>query len=106
MLERQLERLAERGINLLPAVEITSHFIFERDGFVALVERKEDGFGNIGAPGLLVDEGGFAALVWRGDEPWFVARGHEQRATGEQVAAIRKFAHDLDWALKLIPDPT
>ena len=104
MLQQQLERLAERGINLLPAVEITSYFIFERDGFVALVERQEDGFGNIGAPGLLVESGGFAALVWRGEAPWFVARGHEEPATADQVAGIRKFAHDLDRALKLIPE--
>lgn len=104
MLEQQLERLAERGINLLPAVEITTHFIFERDGFVALVERKEDGFGNIGAPGLLIEQGGFAALVWRGATAWFVARGFEQPATADQVAVIRKFAHDLEWALKLIPE--
>lgn len=99
-LEQRLERLAERGINLLPAAGIATHFIFERDGFVALVERKQDGFGKIGAPGLLVEQGGFAALVWRGGEAWFVARGFEQRATAEQVTSIRSFAHDLDYALK------
>ena len=101
MLEQQLQRLAERGIQLLPAVEITSHFIFERDGFVALVERKGHGFGNIGAPGLLVEQGGFAALVWRGSEAWFVSRGFEQRASDEQVASIRNFADDLEYALRL-----
>ncbi|MBS1877708.1 MAG: hypothetical protein JSU00_31140 [Acidobacteria bacterium] len=100
MLETQLERLAERGVNLLPAVEITTHFIFERDGFVALVERKEDGFGAIGAPGLLGGPAGFAALVWRGAEPWFVARNFEQQATPDQVASIRRFAADLDYALR------
>jgi hypothetical protein len=101
MLEQQLQRLAERGIQLLPAVEITTHFIFERDGFVALVERKQDSFGNIGTPGLLVEQGGFAALVWRAGEPWFVARGFEQRATPEQVTSIRSFANDLEYALRL-----
>jgi hypothetical protein len=100
MLEQQLLRLSERGINLLPVVEITTHFIFERDGFIALVERKEEGFGNIGAPGLLVEQGGYAALVWRGDEPWFVARGFSQQATREQVTSIRNFADDLRYALK------
>ncbi len=99
MLDQQLERLAERGINLLPAVEITTHFLFERDGFVALVERRAAGFGNIGAPGLLVEQGGFAALVWRGRDPWFVGRGFEQRASEEQVTRIRAFASDLDYAL-------
>lgn len=98
-LEQQLARLAERGINLVPAVEITTHFIFERDGFVALVERRDEGFGAIGAPGLLVS-GGFAALVWRGSEPWFVARAFEQRATDEQVEGIRRFAADLDLSIR------
>jgi hypothetical protein len=98
-MERQLARLAERGINLLLASEITTHFIFERDGFIALVERKASGFGNMGAPGLLVEPAGFAALVWRDGEPWFVARGLAQQASPEQVAAIRGFAHDLEYAL-------
>lgn len=103
MLEQQLERLAAHCINLIPAAEITTHFIFERDGFVALVERKEEGFGNIGAPGLLIEKtGGFAALVWRGaDDPWFVARGFEQRATDEQVATLRRFDRDLRDALEI-----
>lgn len=99
-IEQQFERLVERGINLLPAVEVTTHFIFERGGFVALVERRPEGFGNIGAPGLLVHPNGFAALVWRGSEPWFVARGFEQPATDEQVAEIRQFGADLNYALK------
>ena len=47
----------------MPA-EITSHFILERDGFVVFVERRETGFGNIGAPGLMTEQG-FAALIWR-----------------------------------------
>jgi hypothetical protein len=99
VLQGQLERLVERGINLLPAAEITTHFLFERDGFIALVERRQDGFGKIGAPGLLVTEGGFAALVWKGAQPWFVAKGFEQRATDAQVASIRVFAGDLEYAL-------
>jgi hypothetical protein len=99
LIERQLARLVERGINLLPATEITTHFVFERDGFVALVERTPSGFGNIGAPGLLAGPAGFAALVWREGEPWFVARGFSQRASEGQVTAIRGFARDLEFAL-------
>ncbi len=82
---------------MVPA-EMTSHFILERDGFVAFVERREDGFGNIGAPGLMTDRG-FAALVWRGDQGFFVGRGFEQTATGEQVMQMRAFAADLSAAL-------
>ena len=52
-----LERLVAAGIQLLPAVEITTHYVFERDGFVALVERTPEGFGGIGSPGLLTGTG-------------------------------------------------
>lgn len=99
MRQVQLERLVERSIQLLPAAELHSHFLFERDGFVALVERLDGGFGQIGAPGLLIENGGFAALVWRGGEAWFVAKGFEQRAGAAQVASIRQFADDLKYAL-------
>jgi hypothetical protein len=94
-----LERLAGAGIGLVPTVEIRTHYIFERGGFVALVERKPDGFGGIGAPGLMDGPAGYAALVWRGDVPWFVARGFERRATAGQVTALRQFAADLRIAL-------
>jgi hypothetical protein len=96
--EEALHRLLELKFQLIPAAEVGTHFIFERDGFVALVERKGDEFGNIGAPGLLCDQG-FAALVWRAGEPWFVARGFEQRASTDQVEAIRQFGKDLKAAL-------
>jgi len=95
----QIEKLAAAGIQLLPA-EITSHFIFQRDGFVAFVERREnliddrreEGFGNIGAPGLLTEHG-FQAF--------FIAKGFEQAASDGQVRAIRAFAADLASALRL-----
>jgi len=92
-----IERLAAAGIQLLPA-QLTNHFVFERDGFVCLVERADEGFGHIGAPGLMTDKG-FAALVWRGDEGWFVGKGMEQRATEEQVSRMRGFDADLRAAL-------
>ena len=93
----QLEKLAAAGIQIIPA-EITSHYILERDGFVAFVERREDGFGNIGAPGLMTEHG-FAALVWRSGQGVFIARGFEQSATQEQVGKMRLFAADLEKAL-------
>lgn len=98
MIEK-LEKLAAAGIQLIPAPDLTTHFLFARDGFVSLVERtKEDGFGNIGSPGLLT-EAGLAVLVWRGDEAWFVRRGFEQRATEEEVVKLRAFGRDLQAAL-------
>jgi hypothetical protein len=93
----KLEKLAAAGIQIIPS-EITSHFILERDGFVAFVERREDGFGNSGTPGLMTERG-FGALVWRGDQAFFVGRGFEQAASAEQVQKIRAFGTDLARAL-------
>jgi hypothetical protein len=92
-----LEKLASAGIQIIPA-EITSHFILERDGFVAFVERREQAFGNIGAPGLMTEQG-YAALIWRRDQAFFAAKGFEQPASPEQVQKIRAFASDLENAL-------
>jgi hypothetical protein len=94
-----LERLAAAGIQLLPTTDITSHYVFERGGFVALVERLERGFGAIGSAGLLMDSG-FAALVWRRGKPWFVAKDREYPAQDEQVAEVRRFSADLEAALR------
>ena len=93
-----LERLAASGIRLLPAVEITTHYVFERDGFVALVERTPTGFGGVGSAGILTGQG-FAALVQRGDRSYFVAKNFEQEAEPEQVNALRRFSADLKAAL-------
>ena len=99
MLEQQLERLARTGFELLPTLEILTHYVLARDGFVALVERRTDGvFGAAGAPGRLL-EGAFAVLVWRGGEAFFVAKGREEAATAEQVAAVRRFDAELREAL-------
>src|SRR5258706_389697 len=74
-------------------------YVLERDGFVALVERLPDGgFGRAGAPARLL-EGAFAVLVWRGGEAHFVAKGREETATAEQVAAVRRFDAELREAL-------
>ena len=94
----KLEKLAAAGIQIVPA-EITSHFILERDGFVAFVERREEAFGNIGAPGLMTDRG-YAALIWRGDQAFFVGKGFEEPASLEQVEKVRAFASDLAAALR------
>jgi hypothetical protein len=99
-----LEKLQAAGIQIVPA-EIASHFVLERDGFVSFVEKRENvekrdqSFGNIGAPGLMTERG-FAVLVWRGDQAFFVVKGHEQPATAEQVEKIRAFASDLTAALR------
>jgi hypothetical protein len=94
-----LERLAAAGIQMLPAVEIPTHYVFERDGFVALVKRAPEGFGGIGSAGILMGNG-FAALIQRGQRSYFVARNFEQEARQEQVDALRRFSADLKSALQ------
>jgi hypothetical protein len=98
MIEK-LEKLVAAGIELIPAVEVTTHFIFQRDGFVALVERREEGFGGVGTSGLLTEQGGLAPLVWRGDQAYFVGRGFEKPASAEDVSKLRAFASDLKTAI-------
>jgi hypothetical protein len=87
------ERLVAANIQLLPAV-LPSHFAFERDGLVALVEKRGDGFGHIGTPGLLTERG-VAQLVWRGGQAVFVDKGWEAPATEAEVLSVRAFAADL-----------
>src|SRR3954471_24147854 len=94
----KLERLVAAGIQLLPVVEITNHFVFERDGFVALVERRGEGFGGIGSAGLLTPKG-IAPLVLRGNAAYFIAKGFEQPASAEETEKIRQFQADLTYAL-------
>ncbi len=93
----KLERLAAAGIQIIP-MEITSHFILERDGFVSFVERRDEAFGNVGAPGLMTEKG-YAALIWRGDQAFFTGKGFEQQASAEQVQRLRAFGADLENAL-------
>jgi len=95
----KLERLAAAGIQLLPTDQIGTHFVFERDGFVALVERSPDGFGGIGAPGMLTSAG-IAMLVWRGERGVFVAKDFEQEASTDQIQSLRRFDADLKAALR------
>lgn len=94
-----LERLVEHGIQILPLAEIETHFVFERGGFIALVERRGESFGKMGAPGLLMEKG-MAQLVWRGQEAYFVAKGWERVADAEEVAALRAFGSDLEKILR------
>lgn len=94
-----LERLVAAGIELVPAPEVVTHYIFTRDGFVSLVERRADGtFGGIGSAGLLVEQG-LAPFITRGSKSFFVARGFEQEATPAQIDSIRRFSADLKQAL-------
>ena len=89
----------EAGFQLLPAFSIHSHYVLERDGFVALVERLPDGgFGKAGAPGVLLD-GAFAVLVWKQEQAFFVTKGQQVLATTEQIEVLRQFDADLNRAL-------
>ena len=94
----KLERLMAARIQILPTLGAGRHFGFERDGYAALVERRENGFGTIGSAGIL-SEKGFAVLVHREGKAYFIAKNFEQRATDEQVAELRAFQGDLERAL-------
>jgi hypothetical protein len=95
----KLERVLAARIELVPDLKIDTHYVFARDGFASLVEKRDGGFGNIGTPGMVTEQG-FAALLWRGKQGVFVGRGFELFATDEQVAAIRAFDRDLNEALR------
>ena len=66
---------------------------------MSLVERTAAGLGGIGAPGLLTERG-VAMLVWRGEQAFFVVKDWEQEAVPAQVEALRRFAADLEEALR------
>jgi hypothetical protein len=97
-LTEKFQKLVAAGIQILPASDAGSYFIFERAGFVALVERRGEGFGSIGAAGILTEKG-LAPLVHRGNQAFFVAKGIEQAASTEQVSDLRRFQADLAAAL-------
>jgi hypothetical protein len=91
----QLAALAAAGVRIVPAPQITTHFILERDGCVVLVERRGESFGAVGSPGLLIEEaGGFAALVDRDGVPWFVGKTAARPATPEESTAARRLFAD------------
>lgn len=98
-MHERLGRLAAANIQLLPAPEISTHFVFERDGFIALVERSGDGFGSIGSPGILTGQG-MAVPVWRGGRCFFVARNLEREASLDEIEGLRAFSRDLEKALR------
>ncbi len=101
--EAKLQKLVDANIGLLPAVGLNSHFLFVRDEFVALVERRGTDFGSIGSAGVLhtteSNETKVAPLVWRGAEPWFIAKDFATAASASQVEALRSFQSDLAAAL-------
>jgi hypothetical protein len=92
-----LERLASIGIRLLTP-DAKTHYLFARDPFVALVERRGDGAVNIGSTGLWT-ESGLAYLVWREKGPFLVSKGSEIPAEADQVAALCRFSEELAGAL-------
>lgn len=98
-IQATLERLAAHGIELLPMAEVSTHYVVARDGFVAMVERRENGaFGSSGNPGKLTSQG-LALFVRQGDSDYFIARGLREAASPEESIAVRRFAADLKAAV-------
>ena len=98
----KFQKLVDCNIQLLPIPEIQTHFVFERDGFAALVERRDNDFGRVGTAGLLYANG-VAPLIWRDSEAFFVAKGFELPANAGQVQQLRAFQSDLIAALTASP---
>lgn len=94
----RLETIAAAGIRILPVPQIPGHFVFERDECVVLVERRENGFGGIGSPGLLTVNG-FEALIERNGRPVFVSKAGERSPEPGQADAARRLLQDLKQAL-------
>lgn len=98
-----LERLVAANIRLLPLTQFERHWVFERDGFISLVDRTpQGGFGAMGAPGLLTERG-MAVLTRRHGQQMFVAKDFERIASGDQLENMRRFARDLEKALFSVP---
>lgn len=95
----KFRKLVDANIELLPLSELTTHFVFHRDGFAALVDRVQDGFGRVGSAGLLTDKG-IAPLLWRNEAAFFVLKDLQELATPLQVRQLRDFQNDLETALR------
>jgi hypothetical protein len=93
-----LDRLAAAGFRCLPLENLRGHFVFERGGYVALVEKTESGFGSVGNPGILT-ENGFAVLVRKDGGFAFVSKETSVKASPEQVRQAREFTAELRRAL-------
>lgn len=98
-IQNTLVRLATAGFEVLPMLDVGTHYIVGRDGLMAFVQRYEDGsFGSSGNPGKLCERG-LATFVRRGDGGVFQAKGLELEATPDEYEAAIRFATDLGQAL-------
>jgi hypothetical protein len=93
-------RLANLHIEL--AAETNSHWVFAREGCIALAHRRDDGgFASLGSSGVMTEQG-LAYLLWKAGQPLLAAHGgNELPADAETVAAIQQFSRDLQTALGL-----
>ena len=98
-MEEIFTRLEAANIRILPVHVSPRHILFERGGYVALVEHSNGVLGEVGAAGVLTEKGSFATLVWRDDKPFFVGKGYERPADAE-VSDLRAFQRDLGTALR------
>jgi hypothetical protein len=98
LLVQQLERLAAAGIQIVPAPGLNRFFLLEKDGYFALVEKRDTGFGHIGSPGIMT-ESGFAPLIQSGAGCSFVCKGYSQPASLLEAEAAHGFFTQLKQAL-------
>jgi 5-keto 4-deoxyuronate isomerase len=94
-MQEHLDRLAALGIVPVDAIQLAHFVVVSRHPFAALLEHRDGRFVRIGTAGIL-SEHGLAMLLWRGEEPRFVAHGgYERVALPEEVEAMRQFSADL-----------
>ena len=98
-IEQRVQRLLAANIQIVPLSDSDRYVAFERNGFIALVERTENGFGRIGSAGMLTEHG-FSTLLFKNGRPFFVARHSESAALQQDVQNLRAFQTDLEAALK------
>ena len=94
-----LERLEALEIRPVAGLELPRHMLFERNGFAALVPREGCGLAGAGAAGKILATG-FGVLVWRGGAPFFQTKQETAPARPEDVEQLRRFAADLEAALR------
>jgi hypothetical protein len=94
----KLERLAAVGVRIVPAPGLERYLLLEKEGLYALVEHTPGGFGAVGSPGIMTEQG-FAPLILGGKECAFVCKSYRQTATRDEVTAVRSFFTQLKQAL-------
>ena len=100
----RLERILAAGIELVPDLNITTHYVFTRDGFAALVEKRDGAFGNV----RRIQQENFGNRVIASDlaNPDFVKFGESFGAEAERARTPQELREALERAFARRDTPT